>query len=108
MLAGVSSTSRITCLHVSALIGGIIMKVCPVDFAELRERRFKIESVYGHAQSVQSWFVDDATHGIRESGERLSGATITRLEQFSKASSSGRGFARIEVSISHAMCGGIR
>src|SRR5580658_6096659 len=99
MLAGVSSTKRMTCLSASLLIVLVAMKVQPFDFAQFQERRFKIEFVYGRAQGSQSKFVYDARRGVAKSGVRLRGIAIARSEQFPKAFSCGRCFVRVEAPI---------
>src|SRR5271157_3654793 len=99
MLAGVSSTNRMTCLSVSMLIVVVTMNVEALDFAQFQERRFKIEFVYGCAQSVEPGPVNGARCSVAENGERFRGVGIARLEQFPKASSRGRGLASVELSI---------
>src|SRR5271154_5451656 len=102
MLAGVSSTNRITCLSASLLIVMVTMNVQAFDFAQSQKRRFKVEVAYGYAQSVQSNFVQGAGHCIAESGERFRGVAVTRLEQFPKACGCGCSSASVEVWIRFA------
>ena len=69
------------------------------NFAQFQERRFKIEFVYGCAQSVEPWLVNGARRSVAENGEGFRGVAVTRLEQFPQASSRGSGFASVELSI---------
>src|SRR5580658_3034837 len=100
-----------TCLSASLLIVLATMNVQALDFAEFLECRFKIEFVYGCAKCVPSWLVYNFSRSFGESRERFCGVAITRIEQFPKASSCGRGFLRVEAPIrftSSAMGGGVR